>query len=232
MIELRRSEDRGHLTHGWLDTYHTFSFGDYRDPAHTRFRLLRVINEDRVDPGQGFAPHSHQDMEIFTYILEGALEHKDSMGTHSVIKPGEVQRMSAGTGVTHSEHNASDKELVHLLQIWIFPEKNGLPPSYEQKFYPEAEKRGRWRLVASRDGKEGSVTIHQDVRLFAGLIDGAEKLRYDNPKDRYAWVQVARGTVQMNGEKLKAGDGICVSGAENLSFTNGEKAELLLFDLA
>jgi quercetin 2,3-dioxygenase len=232
MIAIRNAEERGHFDHGWLDTYHTFSFADYYDPRHMGFRTLRVINEDRVQPGRGFPTHAHQDMEILTYILEGALEHKDSMGTGSVIRPGDVQRMSAGTGVTHSEYNASKTEAVHLLQIWILPEHRGLPPSYEQQGFPEAERRGTLRLVASRDGRAGSVTIHQDAEVYAGVLAKGHAVQHLLRPGRHAWVQVARGAITLNGQPLDAGDGAQVSQEERLSLSAGGDAEVLLFDLA
>lgn len=239
MITIRPSDARGHAEHGWLDSRHTFSFADYYDPAHMGFRQLRVINEDRVQPGKGFPTHPHADMEIVTYVLDGALEHKDSMGTGSVIRPGEVQRMSAGTGVTHSEYNASRSAPVHLLQIWILPERCGLPPSYEQKTFPETERRGRLRLIASRDAADGSVTVHQDVRLLATLLGGGERATYALAPARHAWVQVARGRVRLNGTPLAAGDGAAVSDERALelvgeppSAQGDDPAEVLLFDLA
>jgi len=237
MITLRPAEERGHAQHGWLDSWHTFSFADYHDHAHMGFRQLRVINEDRVQPGAGFPTHPHADMEIVTYVLAGALEHKDSMGTGSVIRPGEVQRMSAGTGVTHSEFNASRTELVHLLQIWILPERRGLRPEYEQKEFPERERRGRLRLIAARDGADGAVTIHQDVRLYATLLAPDERVTHTFAPGRHAWVQVARGDVRLNGTPLTAGDGAAVSDERALDLVGepapaGGAGEVLLFDLA
>lgn len=196
------------------------------------FRTLRVINEDYVEPGKGFPTHSHRDMEILTYVLEGSLEHKDSMGNSSVIRPGEVQRMSAGTGVTHSEFNASEKEWVHLLQIWILPEKKGITPGYEQKRFPAEDKEGRWRLVASRDGVDGSVSFFQNSKIYTATLSMSQKLDYVNPAERAAWLQVARGTLQLNGKPLEAGDGAAVEDEETLHLTNGDNAEVLLFDLA
>ena len=231
MITLRRADERGHADHGWLDTHHTFSFADYHDPEHMGFRTLRVINEDRVAPGQGFGTHPHRDMEIITYVLEGALEHRDSMGTGSVIRPHDVQRMSAGTGVTHSEMNHSRTDPVHLLQIWILPERRGLRPEYEQRRFEPEEKRRRWRLIGSRDGREGSITIHQDVDLFATLLGAGEELRYALRPGRHAWLQVARGRATVNGQPVSAGDGVAAEGEELLVRAEGE-AELLLFDLA
>ena len=236
MITVRPSGERGHANHGWLDTFHTFSFGDYHDPAHMGFRALRVINEDRVQPGRGFPTHPHADMEIVTYVLAGALAHKDSMGTGSTIRPGEVQRMSAGTGITHSEYNASQTEPVHLLQIWILPARRGLRPEYEQKAFPEAERRGRLRLIASEDGAEGSVTVHQDVRLYASTLASGEHVAHALAAGRSAWAQVARGGVRLNGTALAAGDGAAVSGESRLEIAAngaaGTASEILLFDLA
>ncbi len=232
MIALRRSEERGHANYGWLDTYHTFSFADYYDARHMGFGALRVINEDFVAPGTGFPTHPHRDMEIVTYILEGALEHKDSMGNGSVIRVGDVQRMSAGTGVTHSEHNASDKEPVHLLQIWILPEFKGLKPGYEQKQFPETEKRGRLRVVASPDGREGSVTIHQDALIYATVVlETGESVTHTLEPGRRAYVHVARGKARVNGERLAAGDGARVSEETAVNIAADISAEVLLFDL-
>lgn len=232
MITLRKSEDRGHFDFGWLDTYHSFSFDQYFDPAHMHWRSLRVINEDRVQPGQGFPTHSHRDMEIITYILSGALEHRDSMGNGSVIRPGDVQRMSAGTGVSHSELNPSNTESVHLLQIWILPSRRGLAPSYEEKFFSEGERRGRLRLVASEDGREGSVTIQQDARLYAAILDADVSVEHTLGAKRYAWWQVARGAVKLNEFDLQQGDGAAVSNETDLKIVAQESAEILLFDLA
>jgi redox-sensitive bicupin YhaK (pirin superfamily) len=232
MIAIRRAQDRGHFDFGWLDTRHTFSFGDYRDPRYMGFRALRVINEDRVQPGQGFGTHPHRDMEIITYVLEGRLAHKDSMGTGSVIGPGDVQRMSAGTGVQHSEFNASAKEPVHFLQIWIVPEKSGLPPSYEQKTFDEREKRGRLRLVASQDGRDGSITVHQDVSLYATLLAEGERAALPLAAGRHAWVQVHRGAVRVNGQLLEEGHAAQVSDERHLDFTAERPPEFLVFDLA
>jgi len=232
MITIRRAEDRGHANHGWLDTRHTFSFADYYDPDQMGFRTLRVINEDRVQPGSGFGTHSHRDMEILSYVLEGGLAHKDSIGTGSTIRPGDVQRMSAGTGVAHSEFNASKTEPVHFLQIWILPERPGIPPGYEQKTFPDAEKRGRLRLVASRDGRNGSLTIHQDAAVYAGLLDTGERAELPLGKGRHAWVQVARGELKLDGQTLKAGDGAAVSGEATLKLEGQRQGEVLVFDLA
>ncbi|HEV2911667.1 MAG TPA: pirin family protein [Pyrinomonadaceae bacterium] len=234
MITLRRSEERGHFDLGWLDTYHTFSFDRYYDPRFMGFRDLRVINEDRVHPGRGFPTHPHRDMEIITYLLEGALEHRDSMGTGSVIRPGEVQRMSAGTGVTHSEKNASQSEPVHLLQIWILPSRSGLEPSYEQKTYGDEEKRGNLRLIASRDGRDGSVIVHQDVNLYAALLDQGQEIVHQFQPGRHGWLQVARGAVTAGGHQLNQGDGAAISEEDSLKIVggNGESSEILLFDLS
>jgi redox-sensitive bicupin YhaK (pirin superfamily) len=232
MMDIRRSQERGHADHGWLDSHFTFSFADYYDPKFVQFRTLRVINEDRVAPQGGFPTHPHRDMEIVTYVLEGGLEHRDSMGNGSVIRPGEVQRMSAGTGVTHSEFNASKTEPVHLLQIWMLPKRKGIKPGYEQKTFSEAEKRGRLRLMASPDGREGSVTIHQDNELYAAVLGAGESARHELKPDRHAWVQVARGRVRLNGQELEAGDGAALSREEVVELTGVEKAEVLLFDLA
>jgi quercetin 2,3-dioxygenase len=228
MIEIRHRDERGHFDHGWLDTYHTFSFDRYYDPQHMGFRALRVINEDRVAPAQGFGTHPHRDMEIITYILEGALEHKDSMGTGSIIRPGEIQRMSAGTGVTHSEFNPSRNEPVHLLQIWIFPEAKGIKPSYEQKEFNRDEMRGKLRLIAAREPETGAVKIHQDVRLYAAILEG-QTITHDLQKGRFAWLQVARGSMQLDGIELKAGDGAAIAESESLKITG--HGEALLFDL-
>ena len=232
MLTIRKTNERGHADHGWLNTWHTFSFADYYDPEHMGFRDLRVINEDRVQPGEGFPTHPHRDMEIITYVLEGALEHKDSMGNGSVIVPGEVQRMSAGTGITHSEFNHSRSELVHFLQIWILPDKDRVNPGYEQKFYPDEEKRGTWRLIASADGRDNSVTIHQDVNLYAALLDPGEEIIHVIPQNRHAWLQVVRGLVVVNGQKLVHGDGLAVSNEERLTVSAAIPAEVLLFDLS
>ena len=228
MITIRRAEARGHADHGWLNTYHTFSFADYYDPEHMGFRSLRVINEDRVKPGVGFGTHAHRDMEIVSYVLEGTLAHRDSMGTGSLIKPGEVQRMSAGTGVTHSEMNPSDDEGVHFLQIWILPERRGITPGYEQKKFEDDERRGKLRLVASRDGREGSVTIHQDAAIYNSILDGGS-VSYDFAPNRYGWLQVVRGNVTLNGQALNTSDGAAI--ANESSITIDGNGEVLLFDL-
>jgi redox-sensitive bicupin YhaK (pirin superfamily) len=230
MITIRKADERGHFDHGWLNTYHTFSFADYYDPANMGFRTLRVINEDRVRGGNGFGTHGHRDMEIISYVLEGALEHRDSMGTGSVIKPGDVQRMSAGTGVMHSERNPSPDELVHFYQIWILPERQGIKPSYEQKRFEDAERDGRLRLVASRDGRDGSLSLNQDVSLYTALLRNGDPIEYTLGPDRHAWLQVARGEVSFDGKTLVAGDGAAVSDEKLLNFA-GKDAEVLLFDL-
>lgn len=232
MLSVRRAKERGHFDHGWLQTYHTFSFGDYHDPHFMGFRDLRVINEDWVQPGKGFGTHPHRDMEILTYVLEGVLQHKDSMGNGSTIRPGEVQRMSAGTGVTHSEFNASDREPVHLLQIWILPREKGMPPSYEQKPVPPAKGDSPWRLIASSDGAEASVTVHQDVRVFLAELESGRKVFFQHKPDRHLWLQVTRGELELGGETLKAGDGVAISGEPDINLTAHSPAELLLFDLA
>jgi len=231
MNEVRRSVERGFADHGWLRSFHTFSFADYHDPKHMGFGALRVINEDRVRPGAGFGTHGHRDMEIISYVLEGALAHKDSMGTGSVIVPGDVQRMSAGRGVTHSEFNHDQKDVTHFLQIWIEPAARGIAPSYEQKHFAPEDKRGRLRLIASPDGADGSVTIHQDARLYAGLFDGAERAEHAPAKGRRAYVHVARGKIVVNGTALEAGDALKTD-APRIVFEKGEDAEVLLFDLA
>lgn len=234
MIQVRRANERGHANHGWLDTYHTFSFANYFDPEFMGFRSLRVINEDRVKPGYGFPTHPHNDMEIITYVLEGSLEHKDSMGTGSVIRPGEVQKMSAGTGVRHSEFNHSEDEAVHLYQIWILPEKKGIQPMYEQKAIPSEEKKGKLRLVASPQGGNGNgaVKLYQDAELLATELTRGQSVEHQLAEGRYAWVQVARGSVTVNGQELQAGDGAAVA-QEHLLQINGvaEQSEVLLFDL-
>ena len=231
MITLRKANERGHANHGWLDSHHTFSFANYYDPAHMGFGNLRVINDDRVAPGQGFGTHPHRDMEIISYVLEGALAHKDSMGNGSVMKPGDVQRMSAGTGVAHSEFNASKADPVHFLQIWILPDAQGHEPGYEQKFFSDADKRGRLRLVVSADGREGSVSVNQDVDLYAGLIDGDESATFELREGREAWVQVARGRLEVNGQVIEVGDGLSTTDPGTLNFSAGEDAEVLVFDL-
>jgi redox-sensitive bicupin YhaK (pirin superfamily) len=232
MITVRKAQERGHARHGWLESFHTFSFAGYHDARHMGFRDLRVINEDRVEPQRGFGTHSHRDMEIVSYVLEGALEHRDSLGNGSVIRPGDVQRMSAGTGVSHSELNPSASEPVHFLQIWILPEREGLAPSYEQKHFPVEERAGRLRLVASRGGREGSVRVHQDVDLYASLLAAGESVTHTLRAGRHAWLQVARGRCALNGVALEAGDGAAVSEERSLGLVGVGDAELLLFDLA
>jgi redox-sensitive bicupin YhaK (pirin superfamily) len=230
MTELRRASERGHANHGWLDSYHSFSFADYYDPRHMGYGPLRVINEDRVAPGSGFGTHGHRDMEILSYVLEGALAHEDSMGNGSTIVPGDVQRMSAGTGVRHSEYNHDKSGVTHFLQIWIEPKFTGIKPSYEQKHFPAAEKRGRLRLIASPDGAEGSVKIHQDAKVFAGLFDGAEKAACALAKGRRGYVHVARGRIKVNGGALETGDALKTDAA-TLELSDGQGAEVLVFDL-
>ena len=232
MITLRKANDRGHADHGWLDTRFTFSFADYYDPKHVQFRTLRVMNDDRVAGGGGFPMHPHRDMEIVTYVLEGALEHRDSMGNGSVIRPGDVQRMTAGTGVRHSEQNASAEESVHLLQIWILPHTLDLTPGYEQKAFSEADRHNQLRLIASNDGREGSVMVHQDVSLFASIIDVGKDVDHSMNQSRYGWLQVARGTLTINGERAGQGDGVVIVGESELKLIAQEPAEILLFDLA
>lgn len=231
MIELRRAEDRGHADHGWLDSWHSFSFADYHDPKHIQFRALRVINDDTVEPGRGFGAHSHRDMEIVSYVLEGALAHRDSMGTGSVIRPGSVQRMSAGTGVQHSEFNASKDEKVHFLQIWFLPNVLGIQPSYEERYFGDAEKRGRLRLIASPDGADASVKIHADAKLFATLLDGDESIERTLAQGGHIYVHIARGNVSLNGTALHPGDGAIVTGEEQLTLDHAQKAEVLVFEL-
>ena len=231
MITIRKAEERGHFDFGWLNTYHSFSFGDYYDPKHTRFRTLRVINEDFVQAGHGFPTHGHRDMEIVTYILQGALEHRDSMGTGSVIRRGDAQRMSAGTGVMHSEANPSPDAPVHLLQIWIFPSEQNLQPEYEEKKFSDEDKRNKLRLIVSPDGSDGSVRIHQDAKIFASLIDDEREVVHSLADGRSAWLQVAAGAVTLNDVALKQGDGAAVSQESSLRITANEPAEILLFDL-
>jgi len=230
-ITIRPAKERGHADHGWLDTWHTFSFSDYYDPRFMGFRALRVINEDFVAPGHGFPTHPHRDMEIITYVLQGALQHRDSLGTGSIIRPGEVQRMSAGTGVRHSEANPSAEEAVHLLQIWIEPAKRGIAPGYEQKAFGETEKRGRLRLVASPDGADGSVTIHQDARVYATLLGPGQQAVHTLAPGRHAWLHVARGSLTLNGEHLGTSDGAAITGESVLTLVGDQDSEALLFDL-
>ncbi len=232
MLTVRRSNERGGGDFGWLNTRHTFSFDTYYEPSYMGFRSLRVINEDRVQPGQGFPMHPHRDMEIITYVLEGALEHKDSMGNGSIIQPGDGQRMSAGTGVRHSEANPSKTEPVHLLQIWILPDRRGHEPGYEQKAFPNEEKRGKLRLIASPDGENGSVTIHQDTRLYVSLLAPGQQVSHELATGRHAWLQVAKGAVELNGIALDQGDGVAASDEAKLAIRGTQNAEVLLFDLA
>ncbi len=242
MMNIRKADERGHADHGWLRSQHTFSFARYYDPRHMGFRNLRVINEDRVHPGAGFGTHPHRDMEIISYVLDGALEHADSMGNGSIIRPGEVQRMSAGTGIAHSEYNHSKTDPVHFLQIWIEPQEASLAPSYEQKAFPEREKQNALRLVASRDGRDGSVLIHQDVDLYVSLLEPGKTIIFERKAGRHVWLQVARGRARVNGEELAAGDGLATSDIDTLTITGAadpesknhgdEHAEILLFDLS
>ncbi|HEY2460915.1 MAG TPA: pirin family protein [Candidatus Acidoferrum sp.] len=232
MIQIRKSNERGHANHGWLDSHFTFSFAEYFDRKHVQFRTLRVMNDDRVAGGGGFPTHPHRDMEIVTYVLDGALEHRDSMGNGSVIRPGDVQYMSAGTGVAHSEFNASKTEPVHLYQIWMLPEKQGLKPTYDQKNFTESEKRGKLRLVASPDGREGSVTIRQNNELYATVLGPGESVRHELKPDRHAYIQVARGQIKLNDQDLSEGDGAAISAETSLHLTGQSEAEVLLFDLA
>jgi redox-sensitive bicupin YhaK (pirin superfamily) len=231
MVEIRRAAERGHAEHGWLDSWHSFSFADYYDPAHMGFSALRVINEDRIQPGTGFGTHGHRDMEIISYVLEGALGHKDSMGTGSTIVPGDVQRMSAGSGVRHSEQNHDRTGVTHFLQIWIEPNVRGIAPGYEQKHFDAASKRGRLRIVASPDGAEGSVTIHQDARIYAGLFDGGERASHALASGRKAYLHLVRGKLTVNGTPLEAGDAAKMTGLSEVVLEKGALAEALLFDL-
>ena len=232
MIDVRKADSRGHARHGWLESYHSFSFADYHDPKHMGFRALRVINEDRVQPGQGFGTHSHRDMEIVSYVVAGGLAHKDSMGNGSVIRPGDVQRMSAGTGVTHSEFNDSSEEPVHFLQIWILPEEEGIEPSYEEKHFAEEERRGRLRLVASRDGRDGSVRIHQDVDMYATVLAPGLSVVHPLAVGRAAWVQMVHGDAVVNGVELHGGDGAALTDEARVEIMAAGESEILLFDLA
>ncbi|MEM7053661.1 MAG: pirin family protein [Pseudomonadota bacterium] len=231
MINIRKADERGPTKIDWLDSKHSFSFGQYYDPKHMGFGPLRVINEDRVIPGAGFQPHDHRDMEIISYVLDGALEHKDSIGTGSVIRPGDVQRMSAGSGIRHSEFNHSETDPVHFLQIWIVPEEKNIDPGYEQKSFDHESKRGRLRLVGSRDGRDDSITIHQDVNLYVGLFDRGESESFELAADRAAWVQVARGQIRLNDQTLEAGDGASITDLQQLEIEGLDDAEVLLFDL-
>ena len=231
MLTVRKADDRGHADHGWLDSRHTFSFADYHDPAHMGFRSLRVINEDRVAPGQGFGRHSHRDMEILSYVLDGGLEHQDSMGTGAVIHPGDVQRMSAGSGVTHSEYNASKRDPVHFLQIWLMPNQRGIKPSYEQKTFSAVDKAGKLRRVASPDGQDGSVTIHADATVYAGLFDRDQGTELSLAPGRHAWVHVVRGKAEVNGTALSAGDAVALSDERTVRIQGIDASEVLVFDL-
>jgi quercetin 2,3-dioxygenase len=228
---IHNRSDRGHTKIGWLDSFHTFSFGNFYDPSRMGFRSLRVINDDRITPGAGFGTHGHRDMEIFTYVLEGALEHKDSLGTGSVIRPGEAQIMSAGTGITHSEYNHSQTEPVHLLQIWILPETQGLKPRYDQKAFPLEERRGKLCLIAAKDGRDGAVKIFQDADLYTSVLSDGDVVNYHLKPNRYGWLQIAQGIVNLNGEELRAGDGVQLNGEEQLEISTNIGGEILLFDL-
>lgn len=230
-MEIRRAAERGSAEFGWLHSRHTFSFGQYRDPQQMGFSDLLVINDDRVEPGQGFGTHPHRDMEIFSFVLEGALAHRDSMGTGSTIHPGDVQMMSAGTGITHSEFNASQTELVHFLQIWIVPDRQGVAPRYQQKRFPDSDKRGRLGLVISPDGAAGSLSVYQDTRVYAGLFDGAESAQLSLPAGRFAYVHVARGEIAVNEQLLQAGDGARLRHEQRVQLSRGRGAEILVFDL-
>src|SRR5262245_47850488 len=232
MLQIRKATDRGHFDHGWLNTYHTFSFGHYQDRQHMGFRSLRVMNEDFVQAGQGFGTHPHRDMEIVTYVLEGAPEHRDSMASGAVLRPREFQRMSAGTGIPHSEFSPSDAESVHLYQIWLLPERSGMEPSYEQKRFPEVERHNRLRLVASRDGSDGSLLIHQDARIYLAKLDDRVKINHTLAEGRHAWLQVLRGSTTINGVDLQTSDGVAVSNERELAITGSRESELMLFDLA
>jgi redox-sensitive bicupin YhaK (pirin superfamily) len=234
MLTIRKADERGHEDHGWLDTHHTFSFADYYDPEHMGFGPLRVINDDTVAAGGGFPPHGHRDMEIVSYVISGELAHRDNMGNGSVIRPGDVQRMSAGRGVVHSEHNASESEPVHFLQIWIMPERAGLPSGYEQKFFGEDDKRGKLRLVASRDGAEGSVRIQQDARMYASVLERGDAVEHTVARGRKGWLHVVTGAAKLNGHTLTAGDGVAIDaidGEEKLSLSSDSKGDILLFDM-
>lgn len=231
MLTIRKAEARGHANHSWLDSYHTFSFANYYDPSYMGFRALRVINEDRVIGGAGFGTHGHRDMEIITYVLEGSLEHKDSIGTGSIIQPGDVQRMSAGTGIRHSEFNHSETESVHLLQIWLLPETEGIAPSYEQRDFELAKTPGNLRLVAAPNGREGALTVHQDVNLYAAVLEPGNRISHTLQPQRHAWVQVARGAVTLNGLPLDKGDGVAISDETDVEIEATTDAEILLFDL-
>ena len=231
MIAVRRASERGHGQHGWLDTHHTFSFNDYYDPRHMGFRVLRVINEDRVEPGQGFGTHGHRDMEIISYVLDGALAHRDSLSNESVLRPGEFQCMTAGTGIRHGEFNPSDSEPVHFYQIWLLPERQGLAPSYDQRMFPEDERRGRFRVVASPDGRDGSLTIHQNAEVLLTSLAAGERVMHELAPGRHAWLQVLRGSAQLNGVPLQTSDGAAVSDELSLTMLATEPCEVMLFDL-
>ena len=232
MITIRKSAERGHADHGWLNSYHTFSFAGYRDPAHMGFRSLRVINEDRVAAGQGFGTHAHHDMEIVSYVLDGELEHKDSMGNGEILRPGEFQRITAGTGITHSEFNPSANRPTHFYQIWLLPERKGIEPGYEQKAFEAAGRQNRFQLVASRDGREGSLLIHQDAQIYLADVQAGASLTRELAGDRHAWLQVLRGSLTVNGHSLQAGDAAAASDEGRLTIHGDEQAELMLFDLA
>ncbi|CAG9214683.1 Quercetin 2,3-dioxygenase [Paraburkholderia tropica] len=232
MLAIRRADERGHANHGWLDSYHSFSFADYFDEAHMHYGALRVLNDDRIAGGRGFGAHGHRDMEIVTYVLSGALAHRDSMGNGSTIRPGDVQRMSAGTGVMHSEFNGSPDEEAHLLQIWLLPTQRGGAPGYEEKRFDDADKRGRLRVIASPDGRDGSVTVQADASIHAALIDGDERAQYAVPAGRRVYVQVARGALEVNGERLNTGDAAMIEAETSVVLAKGEDAEVLLFDVA
>ncbi len=232
MLAIRRSDERGHANHGWLDSFHSFSFADYFDDQHVHYGALRVLNDDRIAGGKGFGAHGHRDMEIVTYVLSGALAHRDSMGNGSTIRPGDVQRMSAGTGVMHSEFNASPDEEAHLLQIWLLPSARGGAPGYEEKRFDDADKRGRLRLIASPDGRDGSVTVQADASIHAALIDGDERADYTLATGRRAYVHVARGALEVNGQRLNAGDAAMIEAEAAVTLAHGEQAEVLLFDVA
>lgn len=232
MLTIRKATDRGHANHGWLDSHHTFSFADYHDPKHMGFRALRVINDDRVAGGKGFGSHPHRDMEIISYVLDGALAHKDSMGTGAVIRPGDVQRMSAGTGVVHSEYNASPADEVHFLQIWIQPDKRGVAPGYAQKTFGDADRRNQLRLVASPDGRDGSITIHADANVYAGVFGEGQSAELALAKDRHAWIHVARGKVRVNGQAVGEGDGVALTAESTVRVEGVDDGEVLVFDLA
>ncbi|WP_321947896.1 pirin family protein [Paraburkholderia sp. J10-1] len=232
MLTIRRADERGHANHGWLDSYHSFSFADYFDEAHMHYGALRVLNDDRIAGGQGFGAHGHRDMEIVTYVLSGALAHRDSMGNGSTIRPGDVQRMSAGTGVMHSEFNGSKEEEAHLLQIWLLPRERGGAPGYEEKRFDDAGKRGRLRLIASPDGRDGSVTVRSNASIYAGLVDGEERVEYAVPAGRRVYLHVARGALDVNGQRLEAGDAAMIEAEAGVALANGAAAEVLVFDLA